>query len=81
MMLKPVRQSRTHAVWRVSHRYIDGIAMRLIVWFPPDRPDTVVVVLFAGDKANMGDVFYNSVGTRADAAINTYMLEEGAHDV
>lgn len=42
--------------------------MRLICWFPPDE-GTVVVALFSGDKANMGDVFYDSVGSRADQII------------
>jgi hypothetical protein len=32
----------------------------------------VVVVLFAGDKARIGDAFYNSVGTRADALIQQW---------
>lgn len=69
--LTRVRQSRRHQVWRLSHPYVEGIAMRLIVWFPSD--DQVVVALFAADKAHMGDVFYNSVGTRADAAIATWL--------
>jgi hypothetical protein len=71
--LKRVRQSGEHLVWRVAHPYVDGAAVRLIVWFPPQRPDNVVVALFAGDKAGMGDVFYNSVGPRADAAIDSYL--------
>lgn len=58
----------------MAHPFRAGIAVRLIVWFPPERPDHVVVVLFAGDKANMGDVFYDSVGTRADAAIASYRM-------
>jgi hypothetical protein len=70
--LKRVRQSGKHLVWRVAHPYVDGVALRLVVWFPLQRPDEVVVALFAGDKANMGDVFYNSVGSRADAAIDRY---------
>lgn len=72
--LKRVRQSRNNPVWRVAHPFRAGIAVRLIVWFPPERPDNVVVVLFAGDKATMGDVFYDSVGTRADAAIASYRM-------
>jgi hypothetical protein len=76
--LKRVRQSRNNLVWRVAHPYRPGVAVRLIVWFPPDRPDQVVVALFAGDKANMGDVFYDSVGARADAGVAHYrMLTEG----
>lgn len=70
--LKRVRQSRTYEVWRVAHPYEPDLAVRLIVWFPPEA-DTVVVALFAGDKARMGDVFYNSVGPRADVAIRSYL--------
>jgi hypothetical protein len=70
--LKQVRQSGKHQVWRVAHPFVVGIAVRLIVWFPPQEPNTVVIVLFAGDKAKMGDVFYASVATRADTAIDTY---------
>jgi hypothetical protein len=53
--LKRVRQSRKYQVWRVSHPFRDGIATRLIVWFPPEAPP--VIVLFGNDKAQMGDVF------------------------
>jgi len=73
--LRRVRQSRIHPVWRVSHPYRDGIAIRLIVWFPPDDPP--VVILFANDKASMGDVFYDSVGTRADQIITAFLNQKG----
>lgn len=72
--LKWVRQSKRYPLWRVSHPYREGGAVRLICWFPPDS-DTVVVALFAGDKARIGDVFYNSVGTRADALIDQWKRE------
>lgn len=72
--LKWVRQSRRNPIWRVSHAYREGVAARLICWFPPDS-DTVVVALFAADKARIGDVFYNSVGTRADALIDQWKRE------
>lgn len=72
--LKSVRQSRRYPIWRVSHAYREGVAVRLICWFPPDS-DTVVVALFAADKARIGDVFYNSVGTRADALIDQWKRE------
>ena len=52
----------------MSHPFHEGFAVRLICWFPPDE-GTVVVALFSGDKANMGDVFYDSVGSRADQII------------
>lgn len=73
-MIKRVRQSRKNQVWRVSHPYVDGIALRLICWFPPNG-DQIVVALFAGDKAGMGDVFYDTVGTRADQAIERWLEE------
>ena len=81
--LKRVAQSQRYPVWRVAHPFVDGTAMRLIVWFPPKRPGEVVIVLFGADKAQMGDVFYNSVGPRADAAIESYLFRirsEGATD-
>lgn len=69
-----MRQSKRYPVWRVSHPYREAVAVRLICWFPPGS-DTVVVALFAGDKARIGDVFYNSVGTRADALIDQWQRE------
>ena len=71
-MIKRVRQSRVHKVWRISHPYREGIALRLIVWFPP-VDGRVVVALFAGEKASMGDVFYDSVGSRADQIIERWL--------
>ena len=71
--IKRVRQSGRYPVWRVAHPFVAGYAVRLIVWFPSDGE--VVVALFAGDKANMGDVFYDSVGTRADAAIDSWKMQ------
>ncbi|HET7140509.1 MAG TPA: hypothetical protein VFI36_10150 [Arthrobacter sp.] len=76
--IKGVRQSRKYALWRVSHPFHEGIAVRLICWFPPGER-TVVVALFSGDKANMGDVFYDSVGRRADQIIEQW-IREGEDD-
>lgn len=73
--LKRVRQSKCYPVWRVSHPYRPGVAVRLICWFPPET-GTVVVALFAADKAQMGDVFYNSVGPRADGIIDQWKREQ-----
>lgn len=70
--LKWVRQSRRYPVWRTSHPYVEGVAVRVICFFPPEQADTVVVALFAGEKAKMGDVFYDSVGNRADALIDQW---------
>lgn len=72
-VLRRVRQSRKFPVWRVSHPFDPDVAVRLICWFPDDQH--VVVALFAGDKARMGDVFYDSVGARADTAIQQWQRE------
>lgn len=72
--LKRVRQSKTYTVWRTAHPFDPDIAFRLICWFPPDR-STVVVALFAADKTHMGDIFYSSVGARADVAIQRWLNE------
>jgi hypothetical protein len=72
--LKRVRQSRNYPVWRTAHPFDPDIAFRLICWFPPNS-NTVVVALFGADKAPMGDVFYDSVGTRADVAINHWLQQ------
>lgn len=50
------------------------MAVRIICWFD-DHSDAVVVALFAADKAPMGDVFYDSVGSRADQAIDQWKFE------
>ncbi|HEY5986369.1 MAG TPA: hypothetical protein VIV12_08340 [Streptosporangiaceae bacterium] len=50
------------------------IAVRLICWFPP-KADTVVVALFAAEKAKLGDVFYDSVAARADPMIDQWKRE------
>lgn len=72
--LKRVRQSRKYRVWRLSHPFDPRMAVRIICWFDPES-DAVVVALFAGDKAAMGDVFYDSVGSRADQAIDQWIHE------
>ena len=73
--LKWVRQHGRHEVWRVSHRFDEEVAIRLIIWFPPGE-STVVVTVFAGDKKRIGDVFSNSVGPRADAAVDRRLMRQ-----
>jgi hypothetical protein len=74
--LKKVRQSRIYKVWRLSHPYHPAIAVRIICWFHRES-DTIVVALFANNKARMGDVFYDSVGSRADQVIDEWKRENG----
>ena len=72
--LRWVRQSRRYPLWRVSHAYHPQAAVRLICWFPPDT-GTVVVALFAADKARLGDVFYDGVAARADPLVDQWKRE------
>jgi len=72
--LKRVRQSAVHRVWRVAHPFNADVAVRLIAWFPPNS-QTVVVALFAGDKKRIGDLWYDSVGVRADEAIRQWKFQ------
>jgi hypothetical protein len=40
-----------------------------------------MIVLFGNDKARMGDVFYNSVGSRAYQVIAAYLRQtDGGND-
>lgn len=77
--LKRVAQSRKHQVWRTSHPFEEGIAVRLICWFPPDT-DEVVVALFAGEKARIGDIWYSTVGHRADMVIDQWRREQARQE-
>ncbi|MGA9376219.1 MAG: hypothetical protein WBV64_14560 [Mycobacterium sp.] len=75
-VLKRVRQRGKYPIWRVSHPFDKDVAVRLIVWFP-EGSAAGVIVAFGGDKKKMGDVFYNSVASRADAAIDQWLREKG----
>lgn len=75
-VLMRVRQRGKYPIWRVSHPFDDDVAVRLIVWFP-EGSAAGVIVAFGGDKKKMGDVFYNSVAFRADAAIDQWLRERG----
>ena len=72
--LKRVRQSGKYTVWRISHPYQTGVAIRLICWFLPGAK-IVAVALFTGGNGRIGDVWYNSVGPRADAIIEQWRRE------
>ena len=78
--LKRVRQRRRYELWRVSHPFDPRVAVRLICWFPP-KANTVVVALFAGDKARLGDVWYNSVSAQADPLIDAWKREVDYDDI
>lgn len=70
--LKRVRQSGAYPLWRLSHSFEEGIAVRVIAWFP--EPDQAVALLVSGrDKARVGDVWYDGVAAMADPAIRRYL--------
>lgn len=73
-VLMRVRQRRRHPIWRVSHPFDAEVAVRLVVWFP-DGQTAGVVVAFGGDKKHIGDAFYASAASRADAAIDQWIQE------
>jgi len=73
-VLMRVRQRRKYPIWRVSHPFDDEVAVRLIVWFP-EGETAGVIVAFGGDKKRVGDAFYTSAASRADAAIDQWLRE------
>lgn len=73
-VLMRVRQRRKYPIWRVSHPFDAEVAVRLIVWFPAGQAAGVIVA-FGGDKKRIGDAFYTSAASRADAAIDQWIHE------
>lgn len=65
--LKRVRQARRHPIWRVSHPYHPDVAIRILCWFPDDA-----TALAAGDKAAIGDLWYDSAVPRAELHIDQW---------
>jgi hypothetical protein len=76
--LMQVRQSRKYLVWRLSHPFDERMAVRTIVWFD-DIDAQVVVLLFAADKLPIGDIWYESVGRRADQIIDEWLRDHPDH--
>lgn len=72
--LMRVRQRGKYPIWRVSHPFDEEVAVRLIVWFP-ENATAGVVVAFGGDKKTIGDAFYISAASRADAAIDQWLRD------
>lgn len=68
--LRRVIQRKRYELWRTSHPYEAGIAVRLICWFTPGGE--VVVAVLSGEKASSGDVWYETVAARADPLIDLW---------
>ena len=75
-LLKRIISSRKNVLWRVGHDHTPKLAVRLVCWFPPNTT-RIAVALFAGDKARVGDSFYDGVGVRADGLIDQWKRETG----
>jgi hypothetical protein len=75
--LQRIRRARRHDLWRVSHPFEPGVAVRLICWFPDD--DTVVVALVGFDKKRIGNVFYESAVARGEAMVDAWLRQRGGN--
>lgn len=71
---KRVQQPRKHRLWRVSHPYRAGIALRIILWFPD--PNTVVIALLGHNKAQTGDVWYGYAATQGQNIVDQYLRQQ-----
>lgn len=72
--LRRVAQRKRYELWRTSHPYEAGIAVRLICWFTP--AGDVVVAILNGEKSSIGDVWYESVANRTDPLIDLWLQRE-----
>ncbi len=54
---------------------MEGIAIRVIVWFPFAEESDLLVAVLGADKAKMGNVFYDSASLRADIEIEKWIRE------
>jgi hypothetical protein len=62
-----VRQARRYRIWRLGHPYRDDIAIRIMVWFDGGE---AVICLVAGNKAHLGDLWYDYAAPLAEAEID-----------
>jgi hypothetical protein len=67
--LRRVVQARRHPLWRMSHTHDPVVQIRLILWFPPERP-AIACVLFGGDKAGREDVWYSTAVVNAEQRVD-----------
>lgn len=82
-MLRRVVQARRHELWRVSHPYRRGLALRIICFFPDEGtvcffPDegTVVLALMGFNKHPVGDSWYSRVAQEGQAIVDQYLREQ-----
>lgn len=75
LQIRRVSLSKKNLLWRISHPYREGIAIRLVVWFPQYDRDLALVVMGV-DKSKVGDIFYDGVGNRSDNLIREYLQDE-----
>jgi hypothetical protein len=54
-----------------SHPYHPGVAVRIVCWFPDA---STVVAVVGGEKAAIGDLWYDSAAPRAELAVDQWQL-------
>jgi hypothetical protein len=62
-----VGQARRYRIWRLGHPYRDNIAVRIMVWFDGGE---AVICLVAGNKAHLGDLWYDYAAPLAEVGID-----------
>src|ERR1700722_9070358 len=65
-----VRRAQRHVFWRISHPYDPGVAVRILCWFPDAE---TIVALVGGEKAALGDLWYDSAAPRAESAVDQWL--------
>lgn len=73
-MLRRVVQARRHPLWRVSHPYRRGLALRIICFFPDKQ--TAVLALMGFNKHPVGDSWYSRAATEGQAMVDQYLREQ-----
>jgi hypothetical protein len=66
--LTPVVQAQRHNIWRIKHPHQDGYAIRLLLWFPDDSDE--IVIMFGGNKHPNHELWYDRATRETEAAVD-----------
>ena len=75
--LTPLVQATRHNIWRIKHPHQDDYAVRLLLWFPDDNDDEIVIV-FAGNKHPNHDLWYDRATRETEAAVDQLIRQRPA---
>lgn len=73
-MLRRVVQARRHELWRVSHPFRKGLALRIICYFP--NKHSVVLAVMGFNKVPVGDIWYSRAAQEGQAVVDQYLREQ-----